>query len=203
MRSREDLNRSLLFLCVFKLFCFVKKKERGEEVGGRRECIFFAILALEKVPFAWGSSPFVPDESKTGALFCPFSRLVSLSLSLSRTFYYLIVHLLSNLFSLSLSLFENNRPSLPPPRTRGQRIPSEEEEEVEVKKQPKQRPRNSALRSTVAFDNGLGAGASEEKLFYQKKIVSFFCPSATALRKRRYFCSLSLSFLFHLFSKKK
>jgi hypothetical protein len=108
VRSREDLNRSLLFLCVFKLFCFVKKKERGEEVGGRRECIFFAILALEKVPFAWGSSPFVPDESKTGALFCPFSRLVSLSLSLSlsRTFYYLlIVHLLSNLFSLSLSLF--------------------------------------------------------------------------------------------------
>ena len=69
-----------------------------------------------------------------------------------------------------------------------------------MKKQPKQRPRNSALRSTVAFDNGLGAGKRWEKNSTEKKKIlkrSFLFPLRG--RERRYFCSL---FLFHLFSKK-
>ena len=73
-----------------------------------------------------------------------------------------------------------------------------------MKKQPKQRPRNSALRSTVAFDNGLGAGACGRKTLVPKKRnclgrLFFFVPPQ---EKIFLLSHQSLSFLFHLFSKK-
>jgi hypothetical protein len=73
-----------------------------------------------------------------------------------------------------------------------------------VKKQPKQRPRNSALRSTVAFDNGLGAGECGRKTRTKKKEIVSVGSFFLSLRKRRYFCSLtSLSFLSLSFILKK
>ena len=167
-------------------------KKKGRRLEGGRECIFFAILLSRQKKCPFGGIP--PLFGERGHFFALF-----LILSLPLCALYLCIRLTS-FFSLSLSFQNNNRPPRPR-RTRGQgqRMPPPEEEEEEVvvvvKKQPKQRPRNSALRSTVAFDNGLGAGACGRKLF--------FCPSATARGREDIFALSPVSFLSLSFILKK
>jgi hypothetical protein len=121
-------------------------KKKGRRLEGGRECIFFAILLSrqKKCPFG-GIPPLFGERGHFFALFL----------------------ILSLPFVCFVSFQNNNRPPRRP-RGQGQRMPPEEEVVV-VKKQPKQRPRNSALRSTVAFDNGLGAGKRWEKNSTEKK----------------------------------
>lgn len=105
MRSREDLNVSLLFLCAFKLFCFVKKKGReGRRLEGEESAFFRNFALVEKVPFAFDLPLFV--QKRRGTFLPFFSSLKSgLSLSLfSRTLILYIVYFCCLTSSLSLSL---------------------------------------------------------------------------------------------------
>jgi hypothetical protein len=106
VRSREDLNVSLLFLCAFKLFCFVKKKGReGRRLEGEESAFFRNFALVEKVPpLCVLIFPFLCKKEGGHFFALFFKSQVSLSLSLSSPVLFIILYrlfLLSDLFSLS------------------------------------------------------------------------------------------------------
>jgi len=211
VRSREDLNVSLLFLSVFKLFCFVKKKGReGRRLEGE-ESAFFRNFALveKKVPFAFDLPLFV--QKKKGHFFALFfeSQVWSLSLSLSLSLlpYFNIIYIvcfccLTSSLSLSLRKQQTaatanaNAGATNTTGEGGGGGGGEKTTKTKTKKQcssvyrgVRQRPWGRCVRKKNSRTK-------------KKEIVSalFFCPSA---REDIFALSpVSLSFLFHLFSKK-
>ena len=200
MRSREDLNVSLLFLSVFKLFCFVKKKGReGRRLEGE-ESAFFRNFALveKKVPFAFDLPLFV--QKKKGHFFALFfeSQVWSLSLSLSLCLlpYFNIIYIVCFCCltsSLSLSL---------------------------RKQQTATANANAGATNTTGEGGGGGEKTTKTKTKKQCSSVyrgvrqrpwgrcvrkkTFFLSLRDSPRKRRYFCSLTSLFPFSfIYSQKK